>query len=231
MWFLLGLLMLFFSSNTKGINSLVFCWNPPAPATADRTRRVLKRVPVNSCKVTHLCNPQTSPWESSKHPWSSLCGASFSNFVTQTILSRDKQEGRGEETRCDSIARGSAFTGTWCYSPATLRATAFSLPTPPPCWNKASAVETERDPEVHTTSATSQNRQRSTWGETDRRMNGQKLRAAAADRHRVTTVTSKWSDTRERGRRAERETCHNKETSPKQRGEDKGIQQNGGLNM
>lgn len=70
-------------------------------------------------------------------------------------------------------------------------------------------------------------------GRGKRRRNGQKLREGEADRHRVTIVMSKWSDTRERGRQTETsretdrlgrrernlcETCHNKVTSEKHRG-------------
>lgn len=90
---------------------------------------------------------------------------------------------------------------------------------------------TERDTEVHTTSVTSENHQ-AREREEERRRNGQKLREGEADRHRVTTVMSKWSETTERGRQAETsrdterlgcregnlcETCHNNVTSEKQR--------------
>lgn len=66
----------------------------------------------------------------------------------------------------------------------------------------------------------------------ERQRNGQTLRQGEADRHRVKTVMSNWSDTRERGRQTETsretdrmecsernlcETCHNKVSSAKQR--------------
>lgn len=66
----------------------------------------------------------------------------------------------------------------------------------------------------------------------ERQRNGQTLRPGEADRHRVKTVTSNWSDTRERGRRTEMsremdrmecrernlcESCHNNVSSAKQR--------------
>lgn len=142
---------------------------------------------------------------------------------------------RGEETRCDSVARGLVFTGTWCSAPAMLRCTAFSLPAPLWWKKKTSAGERERqpierDPEVHTTSVTSPKHQ-ATGRQRERRRNGRKPREGEADRHRVMTVMSKWSDTGERGetnrdgqrdRQSEdaergnlRETCHNNVTSGK----------------
>lgn len=81
-----------------------------------------------------------------------------------------------------------------------------------------------KDMEVQATSVTSKNHQDS-QGERGRQINGQKLGEGEADRHRVTIVMSKWSDTREKGRQTERsremgklgcrernlcETCHNK---------------------
>lgn len=51
---------------------------------------------------------------------------------------------RGEETRCDSVARGLVFTGTWCSAPAMLRCTAFSLPAPL-WWKKKNLSRRERE--------------------------------------------------------------------------------------
>lgn len=92
----------------------------------------------------------------------------------------------------------------------------------------------KRDIEVRMTSVASikhQARRR----QKERQRNGQTLRQGEADRHRVKTVMSNWSDTGERGRQTEMsretdrmecsernlcETCHNKVSSAKQRERD-----------